>query len=214
MSAGALLALGAADLVFLNVWVYPRTSMADRLARLTAPASRAATSAEVTAAPAGVAVDRAAAPAAPGIAPAEQPPAPEPIPGSEAPLVPDPEATARPVLTRLARAGEPVLVYFGHNQHVLAPEASRSLAALARNRGSARILVEGHADRTGVEAYNEWLSQERAAAVADALVALGFARERLVVRGFGSRRPAPEGGSMRRNRRVEISVIGEVIGEP
>jgi outer membrane protein OmpA-like peptidoglycan-associated protein len=108
-------------------------------------------------------------------------------------------------------------VFFAHNQHALTPEAAGALAALARRRGAAgRILIEGHADRTGLEVYNGWLSQQRAEAVASALAALGIDRQRMEVRAYGSRRPAVDGGevkALRRNRRVEISFVEEVTGE-
>jgi outer membrane protein OmpA-like peptidoglycan-associated protein len=105
-------------------------------------------------------------------------------------------------------------VFFAHNQHALTPEAARALAALVRQRGAAgRILIEGHADRTGVEVYNGWLSEQRAETVAGALAALGIDRQQMEVRAFGSRRPVVDGDevkALRRNRRVEISIIQEV----
>jgi outer membrane protein OmpA-like peptidoglycan-associated protein len=204
LSTGALLMLGAADLAFLNVWVFPRTSLAERLTR--AMSTPATASAVVVVAPPApviepVSVER-------PVPPAERPPPEQPPAPAEAPV-----ETAPPLRTaRHARR-----VFFAHNQHALTPEAARELAALIRQRGAAgRILIEGHADRTGVEVYNGWLSEQRAETVAGALAALGIDRQRMEVRAFGSRRPVVDGAeakALRRNRRVEISFIEEVTGE-
>ena len=47
------------------------------------------------------------------------------------------------------------------------------------------MRIEGHCDSTGGEAYNELLSERRAQAVQDYLVAHGIAAERLSVVGKG-----------------------------
>ena len=203
--------LGAADLAFLNVWVFPRTSLAERLTRamstpVSAPVTVVAASAPViepVSQP--VSVERPVPPAP--HAPPEQPSAP-----AEAPR---PRPAPAPAPLRTARNARRVL--FAHNQHALTPEAARALAALVRQRGAAgRILIEGHADRTGVEVYNGWLSEQRAETVAGALAALGIDRQQMEVRAFGSRRPVVDGDeakALRRNRRVEISIIEEVTVE-
>lgn len=74
-----------------------------------------------------------------------------------------------------------------------------------------KIIVEGHTDVTGVEAFNEELSERRAAAVARAISAGGVDSNRIETRGFGSRRPLDlkdTEEAHRRNRRVEIRVMG------
>ena len=78
-----------------------------------------------------------------------------------------------------------------------------------------RIIVEGHADGIGAEAYNKTLSDKRAEAVVSELVAAGVERGRLTKRAFGKERPLepnkrpdgsdnPEGRA--RNRRVALIV--------
>jgi outer membrane protein OmpA-like peptidoglycan-associated protein len=73
-----------------------------------------------------------------------------------------------------------------------------------------RVLVEGHTDDTFTEAYNLQLSQKRAQAVFDWLVAHGVAKGRLIVAGYGFSRPiadnATEAGRQR-NRRVAFTVL-------
>lgn len=76
-----------------------------------------------------------------------------------------------------------------------------------------QILIEGHADFFGDDAYNDALSLRRANVVADVLVLGGVNDNRITRRGYGRRYPIapnitpkgldnPEGRSL--NRRVEI----------
>jgi outer membrane protein OmpA-like peptidoglycan-associated protein len=69
------------------------------------------------------------------------------------------------------------------------------------------VEVTGHADSTGADAYNQRLSEDRARAVANALIGRGVASNRIYVAGRGESMPiagndSEEGRS--RNRRVEI----------
>lgn len=71
------------------------------------------------------------------------------------------------------------------------------------------ILVEGHTDSTGSEAYNQQLSERRANSVKDLLVQRGVQAYRIDILGYGESRPVatnatPEGRQM--NRRVEIRI--------
>ncbi|HHQ47726.1 MAG TPA: OmpA family protein [Acidobacteria bacterium] len=71
------------------------------------------------------------------------------------------------------------------------------------------VRVEGHTDSIASDAYNQKLSEKRAAAVAGWLKAHGISQSRLRVVGYGESRPiadnaTPEGRA--KNRRVEIIV--------
>lgn len=72
-----------------------------------------------------------------------------------------------------------------------------------------KILVAGHTDSTGTEAYNEGLSQRRAESVRAYLIEnFGLDGERLLARGFGETSPIATNDSVegrRLNRRVELS---------
>ncbi len=73
-----------------------------------------------------------------------------------------------------------------------------------------RIVVEGHADGTGEDAYNRELSHRRAAAVRDVLITHGVAAERIEIRAFGEGEPLVEeldGRALSLNRRVVVHLV-------
>ncbi|PKL99493.1 MAG: hypothetical protein CVV19_07265 [Gammaproteobacteria bacterium HGW-Gammaproteobacteria-9] len=70
-----------------------------------------------------------------------------------------------------------------------------------------KVRIEGYSDSRGDPQANLGLSLARAQTVADLLVNLGIAGERIEVRGYGERFPLAENASARgraQNRRVEI----------
>jgi outer membrane protein OmpA-like peptidoglycan-associated protein len=95
----------------------------------------------------------------------------------------------------------------------LKPEADSVLAEIAAvfraDASSARMVIEGHTDDQGSDAHNLTLSNQRAQSVADRLKAHGVDPKRLVVKGYGEKRPRVPNDSEEnraRNRRVEITV--------
>ncbi|PID76095.1 MAG: hypothetical protein CSB23_00295 [Deltaproteobacteria bacterium] len=67
--------------------------------------------------------------------------------------------------------------------------------------------IYGHADSTGTVKYNQGLSERRAAAVLNYMVANGVSRDRLTAKGFGELNPvAPNDtkAGRQKNRRVEL----------
>lgn len=111
----------------------------------------------------------------------------------------------------LAREGRVALqgVHFDFNRAVLRPESVPALVAardaIAVAGGAWRI--EGHTDDVGSRDYNARLSEARAIAVRDWLVAAGVPASDLSTQGFAFDRPiadnATEAGRAR-NRRVEL----------
>ena len=92
------------------------------------------------------------------------------------------------------------------------PPLGPQLGGVINGRDGQRLwIVGGHADRSGTEAYNQGLSEQRARNVARALVARGVPAPALDVQWFGESRPriqTADGVREPQNRRVEI-VFGE-----
>jgi len=111
------------------------------------------------------------------------------------------------VTGRLALQG----IYFDTGSDKLRPESSgtlKEIGQMLKDHPDLRLLIEGHTDNVGSEASNQVLSEKRAAAVKQSLVAnFGIDAGRLESKGFGASKPAapndtPEGRQT--NRRVEI----------
>ncbi len=98
-------------------------------------------------------------------------------------------------------------VLFATDSAELTPQGRSLLDRLAPCWRGGRFEVEGHTDASGSDAVNQPLSERRAIAVRDHLVARGIESYALTARGYGSSRPVadnatPEGRA--RNRRVEF----------
>jgi outer membrane protein OmpA-like peptidoglycan-associated protein len=118
-------------------------------------------------------------------------------------------------------------VLFAFDSDALSPQARREIERMAfvlnHPRAAARrIMLEGHTDAIGTEAYNLDLSRRRAEGVAQELMARGVQRDRLTAEGFGKLRPVapntladgkdnPAGRAL--NRRVE-AVVQATGGAP
>jgi outer membrane protein OmpA-like peptidoglycan-associated protein len=85
------------------------------------------------------------------------------------------------------------------------------LQRVIREFPTARIVIEGHTDNIGNEAYNSNLSAERARAVQQYLMAnMGLAEDRVQAVGYGEERPIAnnetEEGRMQ-NRRIDVVIV-------
>ncbi|MEM8551150.1 MAG: OmpA family protein [Pseudomonadota bacterium] len=102
-------------------------------------------------------------------------------------------------------------VQFEFGSSRLTPEAQDQLNIFAEAAtgalSSARFKIDGHTDAHGADQANLVLSQSRAGAVVDYLVARGVDAERLVPSGFGEAEPAHEDPYHGDNRRVEASLV-------
>jgi len=82
---------------------------------------------------------------------------------------------------------------------------------ILKNNPGLRIRIDGHTDSTGSEAYNQVLSERRAASVEEFFITEGgFSGDRFDVNGFGELRPAVPNDSpanMAINRRVELTPL-------
>ena len=87
----------------------------------------------------------------------------------------------------------------------------RRISAILNQYPDYQISVEGHTDATGSDAYNQDLSERRAAAVRAALVAGVVASERISSTGLGESQPVASNDTpagRQQNRRVEVIVLG------
>src|SRR5262249_23047689 len=85
-------------------------------------------------------------------------------------------------------------------------------AARLKENVNLRVIVEGHSDSKGDEAYNRKLSLRRATTVRDYLVRQGVAGDRVLVVGKGSREPIASNATRAgraQNRRVVLVVYQE-----
>lgn len=105
-------------------------------------------------------------------------------------------------------------IRFAHNEDDLDEESLAELAAVARSLGTdpaaLRLIVRGHADRTGDGSYNELLAWRRAAAVRDALIRAGAPAAMIHADARGDRDAADEDSTSSgraRNRRVELHLL-------
>lgn len=136
------------------------------------------------------------------VAPAPNPP--EQIGGLETEVNPERGTTT----VRL-----PSDVFFDPGQATLKQGAKASLdkvvVALNKRFAGKRVEVDGHTDSQPIRVSkwnsNQELSEARAKAVRDYLVAHGIDSSRITTRGFGDTRP--RGTDMAKNRRVEIVVM-------
>ena len=109
-------------------------------------------------------------------------------------------------------------VLFETNKYLLKPAARESLAKVAGillAYPDLRLDVDGHTDSVGSDAYNQQLSEKRAATVRDYLVQQGIPISIVTVQGFGKTQPVASNATpagRQQNRRVELVVSGEVIG--
>ena len=89
-------------------------------------------------------------------------------------------------------------------------DALAEVAEVLNAHPDLRVRVDGHTDWIGADAYNQKLSERRAAAARDYLVDSGIAAGRLDSHGFGETQPAAsnetdEGRAL--NRRTELTVL-------
>jgi outer membrane protein OmpA-like peptidoglycan-associated protein len=103
-------------------------------------------------------------------------------------------------------------LYFGWDQATLQeqsfPVLDEVVQALNDNKNF-RVQVEGHTSSEGTEAHNQTLSEGRAQAVLDYLVARGISKDRLSSKGFAAKVPSDTNetsAGRESNRRVEFVV--------
>jgi outer membrane protein OmpA-like peptidoglycan-associated protein len=116
------------------------------------------------------------------------------------------------------RVGEGIAVTFASgllydfDSDVVRPEAQSNLKNLASSLNQypgSDILIVGHTDQVGSASYNQSLSERRAAAAANYLVAQGISRSRVATRGVGETEPVETNDTeagRQQNRRVAVAI--------
>ena len=111
-------------------------------------------------------------------------------------------------------------VLFDTGRYSLKPGAREKLAKVAGillAYPGLTIAVGGYTDNVGGDAMNQRLSENRAGSVRDYLVQQGVATNSVSATGFGNSMPVAsndDSAGRQRNRRVELLVSGDAIGQP
>jgi OOP family OmpA-OmpF porin len=151
---------------------------------------------------------RAPAPAAPA-APA-QPAAPA---APAAPATPAPAARPAPASVRQAVVIQADAL-FDFDKSVLRPDGRKSLDdAVGKMKGVdlEMVIATGHTDSVGTDAYNQRLSERRAAAVKEYLVSKGIPASKITTIGKGESQPVATNKTAegrQKNRRVDVEFKG------
>ncbi|MDZ4101226.1 MAG: OmpA family protein [Hydrogenophaga sp.] len=165
-------------------------------------------------------------------------PAPQPVTAAAAPMptpvlvqpppapvvvqAPPPPPPPAPTPQRMTLSAESL---FGFDASTMKPEGRAELDKFARDLSSANyqtVVVEGHTDRLGSDAYNQKLSEERAMAVKNHLVTEGrLDGSKISAVGKGETQPVTKPGDCKGNtrttalvaclqpdRRVDVEVTG------
>lgn len=103
-------------------------------------------------------------------------------------------------------------ILFGFDSAELRPEARENLTTLAQSLQEypqTDVMVIGHTDSKGSDAYNQGLSERRAGSAADFLKTRGISADRITMLGKGESEPIADNeteAGRAQNRRVEIAI--------
>ena len=139
------------------------------------------------------------------------------------PAPPPPPPPPPPQVQKITLASKAL---FDFDKAVLKPEGMAAIDrdVITKLSGVTKlelVLVTGHTDPIGSQAYNQKLSERRANAVRDYLVSKGVAKDKIETLGMGKTQPIPGLTCTQKNmkeliacyapdRRVEVEVKGEV----
>jgi outer membrane protein OmpA-like peptidoglycan-associated protein len=133
---------------------------------------------------------------------------PAPPPPPPPPVVAQKPAPAPPVKKKIVLRS----VHFDFNKANIRKDAVPVLdeaVSVLKTEGTVAVIVAGHTDGIGSDAYNMKLSKRRADAVRDYLVKGGIPAKRIRVEAFGKRNPVASNDTAdgrAQNRRVELNL--------
>ncbi len=122
------------------------------------------------------------------------------------------QETARGLIVNLSD------VLFDTGKYTLKPDAKVKLAKVSgilQAYPNLKLQVEGYTDNVGSAPYNQKLSENRAQATGDFLVAQGVPLANVTATGFGLNNPVADNSTAAgraQNRRVQLVVSGQAIG--
>jgi OOP family OmpA-OmpF porin len=105
-------------------------------------------------------------------------------------------------------------MFFDFDKSVLKPAGKAKVDELVTKINNIKlevVIVIGHTDWIGTNAYNQRLSVRRAEAVKAYLVSKGIEKNRIYTEGKGENQPVADNKTAEgraKNRRVEIEVVG------
>jgi len=120
---------------------------------------------------------------------------------------------------RIERVGEGIMITFDSgilfavNKADLSSEAQANLTKMAtilNKYEDTNIMVDGHTDSDGSDAYNQTLSDQRAASVARFLAMNQVVSARMTTTGYGETKPVQDNSTAagkQANRRVEVAIM-------
>jgi outer membrane protein OmpA-like peptidoglycan-associated protein len=104
-------------------------------------------------------------------------------------------------------------ILFDFDSYALRPEARDHLTDLAASLTEypeSEVLIVGHTDSSGDDAYNQTLSENRANAAGSYLIRAGVTPSRVKMMGLGETEPVAPNDTdegMQQNRRVEVAIF-------
>ena len=120
---------------------------------------------------------------------------------------------------KIERVGEGIKItfdsgiLFASNSSTLESQAKMNidkLAVILNKYPDTNILVTGHTDADGSDAFNQTLSEQRARSVSNYTMSQGVSSSRLSIIGLGEKEPIASNETVdgkRQNRRVEIAIF-------
>jgi len=103
-------------------------------------------------------------------------------------------------------------IFFETAKSTLLPKSFPKLndvVSILQDNPSFRLTIDGHTDFVGNDAYNQTLSEQRAASVRAYLISKGIAESSITSFGYGESRPVADNNTANgraKNRRVEMTL--------
>jgi len=134
------------------------------------------------------------------------------VPGCDGvPVAAAPQARPTPTASKVVFNAD---TFFDFDKATLKPEGRQLLDQVASQVGTINLetlIAVGHTDSVGPDAYNQKLSERRAASVKSYLVSKGVDANRIYTEGKGESQPVASNATREgraKNRRVEIEIVG------